>query len=382
MSKCNIAYKYRIYPNEEQSILINKTFGCCRKIWNLMLSDRNEYYKKTKDTLKPRPALYKKDYEFLKEVDSLALANVQINLETAFSNFFRDLKKHTKNKSHFPRFKSKKKSKRSYTTNFINDNIELTNEYIKLPKLGKIKLVMHRIPKDIYTLKSVTVSQDGGGAYYASVLFEYEDEISFVDENNITNIIGLDYKSDGLYTDSNGNCADMPHFYRISQKKLAKLQRKLAKKVGNKKDEEKSNNYYKQLNKVNKLQTKIANHRKDFLHKLSNEITNHYEIVCVEDIDMKSLSNKGFKNGKATMDNGFGMFRSMLKYKQEQKGHYFIKIDKFYPSSQLCSKCGTKHPEMKDLKNRTFICECGNVIDRDYNAAINIKNEGLRLFLA
>lgn len=383
MSKCNVAIKYRIYPNAEQEILIHKIFGCCRKIWNLMLNDRNEHYKNTKETLKPKPATYKKEFDYLKEVDSLALANVQLNLERAFNDFFNDIKKKTKNKKHFPKFKSKKKAKKSYTTNLVNDNIILTEKYIKLPKLGKVKLVMHRTPKDAYVLKSVTVSQDSKGSYYVSVLFEYESEASIIDKNNITNVIGLDYKSDGLYTDSNGNYANMPHFYRNTQKKLAKAQRKLAKKVGNKKEENKSNNYYKQLKKVNKIQTKVAIQRKDFLHKLSNEITNRYEVICVEDIDMKSLSNRGFRNGKATMDNGFGMFRLMLQYKQERKGHYFIKIDKFFPSSQNCSYCGTKNPEMKELRIRTFVCpNCGNVIDRDYNAAINIKNEGLRTLLA
>lgn len=383
MSKCNIAIKYRIYPNVEQEILIHKTFGCCRKVWNLMLNERNEHYKTTKETIKPKPAAYKKEFEYLKEVDSLALANVQLNLEKAFADFFNDLKKKTKNKKRFPKFKSKKKAKKSYTTNLVNNNIILTESYIKLPKLGKVKLVMHRKPKDVYTLKSVTISQDSKDSYYASVLFEYEAEMSIVDKNDITTVIGLDYKSNGLYTDSNGNCAKMPHFYRDSQKKLTKAQRNLSKKIGSKKNENKSKNYYKQLKKVNKIQTKVANQRKDYLHKLSNKITNRYEVICVEDIDMKSLSNKGFKNGKATMDNGYGMFRTMLQYKQEMKGHYFIKVDKFYPSSQLCSTCGTRNPEMKDLKTRTFVCPyCGNIIDRDYNAAINIKNEGLRMLLA
>ena len=196
-------------------------------------------------------------------------------------------------------------------------------------------------------------------------------------------VLGLDYKSNGLYVDSEGNCADMPHFFRKKEKKLAKAQRKLSKKVGNNKDEEKSKNYLKQLKKVNTIYRKVANQRKDFLHKLSYEITNRYELICIEDIDMKAISNKKFRNGKATMDNGYGYFKQMLAYKQHKKGHYLIKVDKFYPSSQTCHKCGCINKEMKDLSKRTYVCpECGEVIDRDLNAAINIKQEGMRIFFS
>lgn len=382
MSKCNYAIKCRIYPNDSQIVMIEKTFGCVRKIWNLMLNDRNNIYKKDKTIYKPRPAMYKDEYPYLKEVDSLALTNAQLNLEKAFNDFYKDLKSN-KSKSErkgLPKFKSKKKSRKSYTTNMVNNNIVLTDKYLKLPKIGKIKIKLHRPYKNDHFLKSVTVSKNTKGDYYASLLFEYEDNISLIPKDKINTIIGLDYKSDGLYIDSEGHKADMPHFYKKSQKKLSKAQRKLSKKIGNKKNEEKSNNFYKQLKKVNTIHVKIANQRKDFLHKLSNEITNHYELICTEDLNMKALSNKGFKNGKATLDNGYGMFIDFLEYKQERKGHHLIKVDKFFPSSQLCSDCGHKDSKMKDLSLRTYECpHCGKVIDRDLNAAINIKNEGLRL---
>lgn len=161
--------------------------------------------------------------------------------------------------------------------------------------------------------------------------------------------------------------------------KLAKAQRKLSRMKGSKKGEAKSNNYKKQLKKVNKIHRHIANQRLDNRHKISTEITNRYDIVCVENLNMKSMSNKGFGNGKATMDNGYGMFLNMLAYKLADKGKYLVKVDRWFPSSQICHCCGAVHPEMKDLRIRTFKCDCGLTISRDQNAAINIKNEGLRM---
>ena len=195
--------------------------------------------------------------------------------------------------------------------------------------------------------------------------------------DNYNNVIGLDYKSDGLYMDNNGNLGTNHKFFRQSQKKLAKAQRKLSRKKGSKKNEKKSNNYLKQLEKVNNIQRKIANQRLDNLHKISNEIANHYDVVCVEDLNMKSLANKGFKNGKATLDNGYGIFPNMLDYKLADRGKYFIKISKWFPSTQACSCCGNK--KKLGIEERTYICSCGNIMDRDINAAINIKKEGLKI---
>lgn len=231
------------------------------------------------------------------------------------------------------------------------------------------------MPKKDWRLKTATVSQSSDGKFYASVLFEYESDINY--QADLNNAIGLDYKSDGLYMDSNGNVGTNHKFYRESQKKLAKEQRKLSRMKGSKKNELKSNNYIKQLRKVNKIHRHIANQRNDNLHKLSTEIANLYDVVCAEDLNMTAIGNKGFKNGKATYDNGYGMFLRMLEYKLSDRGKTLVKVDRFYPSSQLCSCCGNK--KKLTLSDRKYICTCGLEIDRDLNAAINIKNEGLRL---
>lgn len=366
MAKANIAYKYRLSPTTDQMVMFAKTFGCCRKIYNLMLEDKIDHYNKTGQSLMTTPAQYKDVYPFLKEVDSLALCNEQLHLQTAYNNFF------NQPKVGFPKYKSKTKDKPSYTTNLVGRNIVVSDKHIKLPKIGFVKAVIHnKAPKD-YKLKSVTISKEADDSYYASVLYEYEDNTLAVDE--IKTHIGLDYKSDGLYTNSEGECADMPHFYRKAQKKLAKAQRKLSKK------QKSSKNYGKQKHKVAKIHRKTKNQRNDFLHKKSKELTDKYDLISVESLNMQAIS-RCLKLGKATMDNGFGMFCNMLEYKQKRKGHYFVRIDKLYPSSQLC-QCGYKNPITKDLKIRTVTCpNCGAKYDRDHNAAINIDKEGLRVLL-
>ena len=372
----NSAIKYRLYPTSEQKIMFAKTFGCCRKVYNLMLAEKIESYKTTGKFAAVTPAKYKNDFPYRKEVDSLALANVQLNLQSAFKNHF---DKNRRKKTGFPKFKSAKHSRKSYTTNNQNGTVAIIdNRYIRLPKIGKIKAVIHRVPGTNWKLKSATVSCDSDGKYYVSVLFEYENSAStyVVDENNA---IGMDYASDGLYVDDKGNMGTNHKFYRESHKKLAKEQRRLSRKKGSRKGEDKSHNYLKQQCKVNRIYTHIANQRKDNLHKISTEIANQYDIVCVESLNMRNMSNSGFGNGKATLDNGYGMFLDMLDYKLANRGKYLVKVDKWYPSSQICHCCGKRHPEMKDLKIRTMRCECGCVMDRDRNAAMNIKKEGLRI---
>ena len=363
----NKAIKYRLYPTNKQLEMFAKTFGCCRKIWNLMLIDKIEYYKATGKTLMTTPAHYKQlnEYKYLKEVHSLALANVQLHLQTAYKNFFRD------KKIGFPKFKSAKHSRKTYTTNNQSGTVSLSNNSIKLPKIGVVKAKIHEKPESDWKIKSATIIQDNDGKFYASVLFEFEKSITKVPVSN--NAIGFDYKSDGLYTDSFGNTCGSPKYYRKSQKKLAKLQSRLSRKA---KD---SNNHIKARIKVARLQKHISNQRLDFLHKKSTEIANQYDVVCVENLNMKSMSNKGFRNGKATLDNGYGIFLSMLEYKLSNRGKHFVKVDKWYHSSQICYVCGKQHKEMKDLSIRRFVCVCGYSNDRDINAALNIKREGLRL---
>ena len=372
----NKAIKYRVYPTTEQSIMFAKTFGCCRKVYNLMLSDKIEGYKATGKFPTVTPAKYKNDYPYLREVDSLALANKQMDLQEAFRNTF---SKSRKKKNGFPKFKSAKHSRKSYTTNNQKGTVAIIdNKCIKLPKIGKVKAVIHRVPDDSWTIKSATVSQESDGKYYISVLFEFENIVNpYVADK--TNAIGLDYASDGLYVDSNGNTGTNHKYYRESHDKLAKAQRKLSRMQGSKKHEVKSNNYIKQLRKVNKIHRHIANQRLDNLHKISTKIANSYDVVCVESLDMKAMSNHGFGNGKATLDNGYGMFLSMLEYKLSDRNKYLVKVDKWFPSSQRCHCCGKIHPEMKSLQTRTIKCDCGLTMSRDQNAAINILKEGLRL---
>ena len=372
----NKAIKYRAYPATEQSIMFAKTFGCCRKVYNLMLSDKIEGYKSTGKFPTVTPAKYKKDYPYLKEVDSLAFANKQMDLQAAFRNTF---SKSRKKNNGFPKFKSAKHSRKAYTTNNQKGTVAIIeNKYIKLPKIGKVKAVIHRIPDNNWIIKSATVSQESDGKYYISVLFEF-DNIANPYAADKTNAIGLDYASDGLYVDNNGNVGTNHKYYRESHKKLAKAQHRLSRMQGSKKHEDKSANYIKQLRKVNKIHRHIANQRLDNLHKISTEIANQYDVVCVESLNMKSMSNKGFGNGKATLDNGYGMFLFMLEYKLSDRDKYPVKVDRWFPSSQICHCCGVLHPEMKNLQIRKITCDCGLTISRDQNAAINILNEGLRL---
>ena len=372
----NKAIKYRVYPTTEQDIMFIKTFGCCRKVYNLMLSDKIEGYKLTGKFATVTPAKYKNDYPYLREVDSLALANKQMDLQTAFHNRF---SKSRKKNTSFPKFKSKKHSRKSYTTNNQKGTIAIIdNRYIKLPKIGKVKAVIHRNAPDGWMIKSATVSQESDGKYYISVLFEFDNSTnSYVADK--TNAIGLDYASNGLYVDSNGNKGTNHKYFRESQSKLAKAQRRLSRMQGSKKNEVKSHNYIKQLRKVNKIHRHIANQRLDNLHKISTKIANQYDVVCVETLNMQAMSNKGFGNGKATLDNGYGMFLNMLNYKLSDRNKYLIKVSKWFPSSQICHRCGKRHPEMKNLQNRIMVCDCGLTMNRDQNAAINILNEGLRL---
>lgn len=371
----NRAIKYRAYPTTEQSVMFAKTFGCCRKVYNLMLSDKIESYKSTGKFVTVTPAKYKKDYPYLREVDSLALANKQMDLQEAFRNCF---SKSRKKNNGFPKFKSAKHTRKSYTTNNQKGTVAITNNSIRLPKIGHVKAIIHRKPDDNWSIKSATVSQESDGKFYISVLFEIADTINTYVADT-TNAIGLDYASDGLYVDNNGNVGTNHKYYRESHDRLAKAQRRLSRMQGARKHEIKSKNYIKQLRKLNKIHRHISNQRLDNLHQISTKIANLYDVVCVESLNMKLMSNKGFGNGKATLDNGYGMFLSMLEYKLSERNKYLVKVDKWFPSSQICHCCGEVHPEMKNLTIRTMKCDCGLTISRDQNAAINILREGLRI---
>ncbi len=364
LEMANKAYKFRLYPNNEQEILFNKTFGCVRFIYNKMLSDKIEHYKETKQKLNNTPAQYKKEFEWLKEVDSLALANAQMNLQTAYNNFFK------RPKVGFPKFKSKKRSKLSYTTNNQRGTIRIVDKQIRLPKIGFIKMKQHRIIPSEKKIKSATISKTPSGKYYVSILVEYDfipPAIS-LDKNKA---LGLDYASHSFYVDSQNRKANYPKFYHNALGKLKKEQRKLSLMKYS------SNNYYKQKLRVAKLHERVANQRKDWIHKLSTELANEYDYICVEDINLQNMA-QSLKLGKSTNDNGFGMFRVILGYKLSERGKKLIKIDKWFPSSKMCRFCGNINKELT-LADRVWTCICGKVINRDENAAINILNVGLNM---
>ena len=368
----NRAIIYRLYPNEKQKVQFQKTFGCVRFVYNQMLTVQEERYKNNESHLSKFEMNYycnnvlKIEHVWLKEVDKFALTNAIYHLEDGYQRMFKHLGKH-------PKYKNKHTAKRSYTTNFTNNNISIGDNYVKLPKVGKVKAKIS-LDVSLLKIKSATITQNRDDSYQVSILVEYDEVPITVGVATEDNTIGLDSKSDGLYVDSNGDIADMPHYYRKSAHQLAKRQRKLKNKVVG------SNNYYKQQKKVAKIHRHIANQRKDYLHQKSTEIVNQYDFVCVEDLNMKAMSNKGFSNGKATMDNGYGMFLVFLDYKLQERGGKLVKVDKYYPSSQLCSCCGFQNAELKNLFIREWICpNCGTYHDRDRNAALNIKTEGLRL---
>ena len=364
----NKACKFRIYPTQEQKIQFAKTFGCVRFIYNKMLEDKIAYYQQTKKKLNNTPAQYKEAFPFLKDVDSMALCNAQMNLQNAYNNFF------TRPNNGFPKFKSRRNSRKSYTTNCINGNVTLGNGFLKLPKTkGLVKINQHRQIPDNWKLKSVTISQSASGKYYASILFEYENQVQ---EQELHDFLGLDFSMHELYKDSNGNEPSYPRYYRQAEKKLQKEQRKLSLMTNG------SANYEKQRVRVAVLHEKIANQRKDFLHKLSRKLASRWDCICIETLNMQAMA-QALHFGKSVCDNGWGMFTRFLQYKLEEIGKKLVKIDRFFASSQICSCCGYKNPETKDLSIRAWGCpKCGTHHDRDVNAAINIRNEGMRLVSA
>lgn len=359
----NVVYRFRIYPNKSQRELFSRTFGCVRFVYNKMLAEKAEYYKKTGKCLKITPAEYKAEFPWLREVDSLALCNAQLHLQAAYQNFFRNPT------AGFPKFKSKKKPSRSYTTNCVNGNIMLKDGKLKLPKAGWVKIRQHREIAAGWELKGATVCKEADGTYYVSLLYSGEEQPAVQREPRTA--IGLDFSMTELYVASNGERGDYPQYFRMSQNKLAREQRKLSH------CDKGSNRYKKQQKKVARIHAHTAHQRRDFLHKESRKITNSCDIVCIEDLDMKAMG-RGLNFGKSVADNGWGMFTNFLCYKLEREGKQLVRINRWYPSSKTCSCCGRIRKEL-GLDERIYHCVCGNRMDRDENAAINIRREGLRM---
>jgi len=353
------AYKYRIYPNEEQRIYLAKTFGCTRFVYNRMLAERIKSYEENKNldikTMKyPTPAQYKNEFEWLKEVDSLALANAQMNLDKAYKNFFRD------KSVGFPKFK-KRTNTNNYTTNNQNGTVYIKNNHIKVPKLkSMIKIEQHRQLNGL--IKSATISQVPSGKHFVSILVDTE----IVQLPKTDNKIGVDLGIKEFAITSDGDFFSNPKYLKKSEKRLAKLQKDLSRK------QKGSSNRKKARIKVAKIYEKIANQRKDMLHKVSTQLINKNQVIVIEDLKVSNMI-KNHKLAKSIADVSWSDFRRMLEYKAKWYGREIIVAPSNYASSQLCSNCGNKSSQTKDLSCRTYICPvCGMIMDRDINASKNL----------
>lgn len=365
------AYKYRLYPNKEQKILIQKTFGCCRFVYNQCLNLKiNKYKNESVSMSKIDLNNYcnrqlKKEYEWLREVDKWSLTNSIYNMDSAYQKFF---KEHTG----YPKFKSKRDNKKSYKTNFANNNIEVSfdNNKIKLPKLKWVKAKIHR--EFTGKIKSATISQVPSGKYFVSILIETE-HISLEHTNNS---IGIDLGIKDLLITSDGEKFDNLKLTKKYEKKLAKEQRKLFHK------EKGSKNYQKQRIKLAKVYEKIKNTRIDYLHKISYKLISENQVIVSEDLAISNMV-KNHNLSKSILDCGWYELTRQISYKSDWNGRTYIKIGRFTKSSQPCNVCGYINKDTKNLSVRQWRCsKCGTVHDRDINAAINILNEGLRILSA
>ena len=364
------AYKVRLYPTIDQQVFFAKSFGCVRFIWNKMLSDKIEHYKETKTTLKNYPAQYKKEFEWLQEVDSLALSKVERHLQKAYQSFF-------KNGTGFPKFK-KKGQRDSYTTNNQKGTVAITNNTVKLPKIGHIPA---KFPNKINGLiKSATISRTPSGKYYVSLLVKTIATLLPKTHSNI----GIDLGLTDFIVLSDGSKVANPKFLSKLQDKLARAQKILAKRravaeLANRKLSD-SRNYQKQKFKVAKVYEQITNSRTDFLHKLSFNLIKNHDVIAIEDLNIKGMV-KNHKLAKAISDSSWSTFTTMLAYKAEWYGKTLVKIDRWYPSSKTCSGCNHLLTKAElPLSLRSWDCpSCLQTNDRDINASINILNEGLKL---
>lgn len=360
-------YKYRIYPNKRQKELIQKTFGCIRFVYNYYLNKRKEMYENDKITFtynmcsKDLTKL-KKELEWLKEPDKYSLQKCLKDLDMAYQKFFKE-------HAGYPKFKSKKNRHKSYRTSYTNNNIRFENKRIKLPKLGLVKTRDKQIPQG--RILNATISQEPNGHYYCSLCCT---DVEFEQLQKTNQNIGLDLGLVDFAIMSDGIKIENPRFYEKSEKKLAKLQRELSRKtIG-------SNRWDKARIKVANLQKHISNQRKDFLQKLTTDIVKNYDVIAIEDLDVKSMKETdSTTRNKRVGDVSWSEFRRLLTYKTQWYGKQLSVIDRYYPSSQICHCCGYKDgKKSEDIRFWTCL-NCNSELDRDVNAAINILNEGLRI---
>lgn len=360
------AFKFRLYPNKKQIELINKTFGCVRFVYNHYLAKREEIYKTQgitfnyNDCSKDLTNL-KQVNTWLKEVDKFALQNALKDLDDAFKNFF-------EGRARYPKFKRKRNGYQSYRTAFTNNNIEIRGNKIKLPKLGWVKFSKSRDIKG--RILNVVISRTSTGKYFVSVCCRV-DEVKELPKTD--KVIGIDLGLKHFLIDSDGNKIEHPKYLAKLEKKLIREQRRLSRK------EKGSSNYKKQLLKLAVVHERIKNQREDFLQKISSKNINENQVIVLEDLKVKNMLRND-RLSKNISDSGWGKFVSMLEYKALWYGRNIVKVDTFFPSSQICSICGYRNEKVKDLSIREWECpKCGARHDRDINASKNILSEGMRM---
>ena len=363
--------KVPVYPTPEQAELMEKTFGCCRYLWNQMLSDVQEFYAATDVHYIPTPARYKKGAPFLKEVDSQALCAVHQSLRKAFLDFFRNPRAFQ-----YPRPKTKKARKDSFTVYsrpyHTGPSLRLTGAGLQMPKLGLLKVKLYRKPLHWWSLRSVTITKTKTGKYFCSMAFGYETEIPEPVVPTPQRTVGLNYSMAHFYVDSSGGSPEIPPQMAAAREKLARMQSKLSRM------QKGSGNYEKQLQKVRLQYEHIANQRRDFAHQQSRRIANAWDAVCVRGADLNVMAQR--LEGGNVLDSGFGMFREFLRYKLEEQGKQYIDVDPYLPAARTCHACGCVNEKLP-ARRRTWVCpHCGEQLNRDENTARNIRDFGLAAF--